>query len=505
MHIKAPHFLTLKILFSILLVLVFGQALKAQQVIKIIYFSNMPEVSASNGRPGLARVSAYINESRDKGDNQFVIHGGDSLSPAILSSLDRGAHMIDILNTVEPDVFSIAKREFAYGEDMLIQRAEEALFPFVSSNTADKRTGEPFESISQGEIFFVNGLSIGVIALTSPAVIKDYAIHRTVMLDAVDSARKQATILRNQGANIIILTTDFDVKGYAELFSEHVIDLVIEASFEGFVSEKVGDTYYVRSVEDGRNISDITLSLGQGTSDQEGDQIRITDVEIINPDLAQYAPDEAVKSAISLHLTPLEELLNTPIGTVKGEVSTSRNSLRSGENAFANMLADSLRQKVDADVALINGGSIRGDRDYPDGYSLTRRDMQAELPFRNTIALLEVSGQQIWDAIEYAIPCRIDYDGCFPQVSNIEARYSASENKLISLLIGDTPIDKGKLYTLATTDYLSGGGDGYVMLAAAKKLDIPERGQLTREVLSQYIIDSKIIEPQLQNRIIIEP
>jgi 2',3'-cyclic-nucleotide 2'-phosphodiesterase (5'-nucleotidase family) len=505
MHIKVSHLLTPKILFSILFVLVSSQVIKAQQEIKIIYFSNMPEVSESNGRPGLARVSAYINESRDKDDNQFVIHGGDSLSPAVLSSLDRGAHMIDILNTVEPDVFSIAKREFAYGEDMLIQRAEEALFPFVSSNIADKRTGEPFESISQGEIFFVSDLSIGVVALTSPAVIKDYAIHRTVMLDAVDSARKQADILRNQGADIIILTTDFDVKNYANLFSSHSIDLVIEAGFEGFFSEKVGDTYYVRLLEDGRNISDITLSLDQEVSDQGDDQIRITGVEIINPDLTQYAPDDAVESAISLHLAPLEELLNTPIGTIKGKVSTSRNSLRSGENAFANMLADSLRQKVNADVALINGGSIRGDRDYPDGYNLTRRDMQAELPFRNTIALLEVSGKQIWDAIEYAIPCRIDFDGCFPQVSNIEARYSVSENKLTSLLIGGVPIDISKLYTLATTDYLSGGGDGYAMLAAAKKLETPERGQLTREILSQYIIDSKIIEPRLQNRIIIEP
>jgi 2',3'-cyclic-nucleotide 2'-phosphodiesterase (5'-nucleotidase family) len=131
--------------------------------------------------------------------------------------------------------------------------------------------------------------------------------------------------------------------------------------------------------------------------------------------------------------------------------------------------------------------------------------MQAELPFRNTIALLEVTGQQIWDALEYGIPCRLDFDGCFPQVSNLVIKYSESQKALISVLIDGKTLEKDQTYKLATTDYLAGGGDGYQMLASAKKLEFPERGQLTREVLSRYIIDAKVISPRIENRIVIEP
>jgi 2',3'-cyclic-nucleotide 2'-phosphodiesterase (5'-nucleotidase family) len=201
----------------------------------------------------------------------------------------------------------------------------------------------------------------------------------------------------------------------------------------------------------------------------------------------------------------LKALLNTPIGVVGENLTTDRNQVRSLENAFANMLADSLRQRVGADAALVNGGSVRGDRSYKAGYKLTRRDMQTELPFRNTIALLEVSGQQIWDAIEYAIPCRNDFDGCFPQVSNLTIKYSMPQNRLISVNIAGEPLDKTKLYKLATTDYLAAGGDGYDMFVSARKLDILGEGQLTREILSQYIIDNGTVKPKIEDRIVIEP
>jgi 2',3'-cyclic-nucleotide 2'-phosphodiesterase (5'-nucleotidase family) len=311
---------------------------------------------------------------------------------------------------------------------------------------------------------------------------------------------QQAVSLKSEGADIVILTADFDVAMYDEMFSSGAFDLIIQASFEEFTSRKVDKAFYVRSVSDGRKILDITLSMGK-----DGDSYRIDGVETIKPDLSQYQPDPVVASAISLHLSPLKALLNTPIGVVGENLTTDRNQVRSLENAFANMLADSLRQRVGADAALVNGGSVRGDRSYKAGYKLTRRDMQTELPFRNTIALLEVSGQQIWDAIEYAIPCRNDFDGCFPQVSNLTIKYSMPQNRLISVNIAGEPLDKTKLYKLATTDYLAAGGDGYDMFVSARKLDILGEGQLTREILSQYIIDNGTVKPKIEDRIVIEP
>ena len=48
---------------------------------------------------------------------------------------------------------------------------------------------------------------------------------------------------------------------------------------------------------------------------------------------------------------------------------------------MGNVIADAMRADVGADVAITNGGGIRGNKVYPEGTTLTRRDIVAELPF----------------------------------------------------------------------------------------------------------------------------
>ncbi len=52
-----------------------------------------------------------------------------------------GSHIIDILNSLEPDVMGVTKREFSFYEDELSLRSYEAAFPLVASNVIDNRMG----------------------------------------------------------------------------------------------------------------------------------------------------------------------------------------------------------------------------------------------------------------------------------------------------------------------------------------------------------------------------
>src|SRR5437870_4377883 len=56
-------------------------------------------------RGGFARLAAVVKAERAKGGHVVLAHGGDTLSPSLMSGIDRGAHIITLTNMVPPDVF----------------------------------------------------------------------------------------------------------------------------------------------------------------------------------------------------------------------------------------------------------------------------------------------------------------------------------------------------------------------------------------------------------------
>ena len=70
-------------------------------------------------------------------------------------------------------------------------------------------------------------------------------------------------------------------------------------------------------------------------------------------------------------------------------LDTPHRALRTQETAIGNLFADAIRASTGADVAIVNGGGIRGNKQYPAGQKLTRRDVLIELPFGNVTVMVE--------------------------------------------------------------------------------------------------------------------
>ena len=68
--------------------------------------------AASRGSRAWSRRSARGNP------HVLVTHGGDSISPSLLSGFDQGAHMIDLLNTIGIDAMAVGNHEFDFGPDV---------------------------------------------------------------------------------------------------------------------------------------------------------------------------------------------------------------------------------------------------------------------------------------------------------------------------------------------------------------------------------------------------
>src|SRR5262245_49499003 len=70
-----------------------------------IYLASDQMMADGQRRGGFARLSAVVKAERAKGGHVVFAHGGDTLSPSLMSGLDRGAHIVALTNMMPPDIF----------------------------------------------------------------------------------------------------------------------------------------------------------------------------------------------------------------------------------------------------------------------------------------------------------------------------------------------------------------------------------------------------------------
>ena len=103
--------------------------------------------------------------------------------------------------------------------------------------------------------------------------------------------------------------------------------------------------------------------------------------------------------------------------------------------------------------------------------TITRRDVLAELPFGNRVVTLDITGAELKRALENGLTLLPNAAGRFPQVSGLTIEADAKRpagSRIVSIKVGDAPLDEGKIYRVATNDFLARGGDGYTAFRDAK-------------------------------------
>ena len=144
-------------------------------------------------------------------------------------------------------------------------------------------------------------------------------------------------------------------------------------------------------------------------------------------DSATVKPDPEIEAVVKGYEDKLSKELDVEIGMTETPLDSRRATVRGGEAAMGNLIADALKAAVGADVAITNGGGIRADKQYQAGQKLTRRDILSEMPFGNTTVLIEVTGEQIKAALENGVSQVRELGGRFPQVSGIVVEVDLKE------------------------------------------------------------------------------
>lgn len=105
---------------------------------------------------------------------------------------------------------------------------------------------------------------------------------------------------------------------------------------------------------------------------------------------------------------------------------------------------------VRPDIGLLNHGGIR--IDMPQGEVLMD-DLMSMFPFKNYLCMVTMKGSEVRALFERM--------GRRPQVLGGDGlKFIVKDGEVLELLVGGKPIDDGRLYTVATIDFLLTGGDG---------------------------------------------
>ncbi len=92
-------------------------------------------------RGGFARLAAVVKAERAKGGHVVFAHGGDTLSPSLMSGVDQGAHIIALTNAIKPDIFVPGNHELDFGKAVFRKRMAEAKFPVFAANMTEAADG----------------------------------------------------------------------------------------------------------------------------------------------------------------------------------------------------------------------------------------------------------------------------------------------------------------------------------------------------------------------------
>lgn len=473
--------------------------------VKILQVNDWDRFEERGGRGGFARFVALLKAENAAAEDVLVIHAGDAISPSLLSGFDKGAHIIDLLNRVPLDIFVMGNHEFDFGVDVARQRLSEARFPVLNANVKEP-DGRSFADLPESRIIEVRGFKFGFFGMTTPQTKEISSPGQLRFEDPLTTAAAQAKKLRAEGADIVVAVTHTGFDEDLALFRQGAADLILTGHDHDLRVMYNGKVAMVESASQADFVTAIDLSLDRV---KDGERTRVVWSPAFRTlDSAAYAPDPEAKSVTDALEARLARELDVSIGKTATPLDSRRASVRGQEAAIGNLIADALRVAVDADLAITNGGGIRGDRQYAAGHVLTRRDVLTELPFGNKTVKLALTGAQVLEALENGFSQMEQGAGRFPQVSGmrivVDPKRPAGQ-RVVEVRVGGAALDPGRTYSVATNDFMARGGDGYAVLARGRNLIDPAAALLMASQVIDYIAQRAEVAPTVEGRITILP
>ncbi len=424
---------------------------------------------------GLARRGRIIEKVEREGIPVLLVDTGDLLIGTPMSSWFRGEPDILSMNVLRYDAVAAGNHDFDYGLDHLRRLVQLADFPILCTNLRSESQPLPCR---RALVTRLGKLSIGVLGVVGhsnfPETFNRQVVKELKFIDPIEAVQSEVQRLQIEfNPDVFVLlthqNTDEDLRMLQVL---HGVDIMIGGHTEGFEGMYVPGVdkplpvqirpraLYVKTHRQGRTVGRLDIQF------EEGEIMRAEAMNI--PVSASTPMDRNVSQLLGKYRKRFSQEARHVLGHTSTRLQGERSMVRTQETNFGNLLADLMRERFDVDVAVINGGQIRGS--IPAG-AVTFGDVLSVLPFDSPLVTLDLLGKVLRQVLEHSVSRWPNHDGRFLQVSGLRATFNMKApvgSRLLQVSVGERKLEDNTWYSVVTDVFVANGGDGFKMFSLSK-------------------------------------
>uniref|UniRef100_K3WTG8 5'-Nucleotidase C-terminal domain-containing protein n=1 Tax=Globisporangium ultimum (strain ATCC 200006 / CBS 805.95 / DAOM BR144) TaxID=431595 RepID=K3WTG8_GLOUD len=468
-----------------------------------------------DGRGGIAEFATLLKSVKQRVASDpltriIVTLNGDFLWRSELNRRDKGAHMIELLNYLGVEYVVLGNHEFDFGEVTLSELLPYAKFTTFGSNIRLRSTGSLLDHVTDSVIIpLANGLHLGMFGVCTVTTATDSFPSKDVLFESeVDHAARCVRELKAQGADLVVALTHVRLP-VDKLLARQVsgIDLILGGHDHEPMTMFHGNTLIHKSGQDALWLGEIHVDVTRSHISKNKPSIAFSWTMHSN---RGYDLDPACVSILSSYAARVtQEEIRDGRRFVLGISTTlldgTRTTCRTQESNLGNFVTDAIRGTFDtADIAIINGGYIKGEKLHNAGLKITRKWISSVLEFPNASMLIRMRANDLRAAMLNMFSRYPDLNASFPQISGIYTVYDASQKKKSLRLYRDAnhadEIADNDELNVATSEFVINELPGFNRF----ELVLMAKGPVIPDIVADFVQkEEQIAYPLRENRIVI--
>ena len=471
-------------------------------VLTIVHVNDLDRLDGSGDRGGVARLATVVGEVRASASHVLVTHGGDAISPSLLSSFDRGAHMIDLFNQVGFDAMVLGNHEFDFTPAVTVERIAEAGFPILSSNAVEP-DGTLVDGVTENILVEVGPYKVGLFGLTTALTPMISSSDPVTFHPATEIATEQARKLRDAGADLVVALAHTGRDEDAALMRQGVVDLLLSGHDHDMKVEFGDGAAFVESGAQAEfvTIVEVAMDMAEGRG---GPRFAWEpSVRVVNT--ASVAPDPRLQASVDAYLggtgagARRRDRLHRGRARQPAERGPKPRERHRQPDHRRDAGGDRRRHRADQRRRHPRRQDLPAGHDpapprHPVGAALRQQDDPAGGDRRRPACGAGERGQRcrggrgpVSPRVRHGVPLR---------------RLQAARKPRRRSDGGRRPARASRTYRLATNDFLGRGGDGYDMFSGAPRLIDAAAGKLMAAQVIDAIAAAGEIAPRIEGRIV---
>ena len=429
----------------------------------------------------LPRLRTLVDHHRATApaDVTLVTLTGDFVAPSILSSLDFGKGMVECMRMVGVTHAIFGNHEDDIPLEALQSRIRELGATFLSTNVAF----EP--ALPKSQVLTVGRVRVGLVGVVmiDPGAYRRPPFGGFALTDPNDAARAEsARLVREEGCACVIPLTHQSLDDDRKLASEpHVamFPVIVGGHEHIVVLEQVAGTWIEKAAADAVHCAVIDL-VWPAAAPATGPDAPV--VTITFDDTDRYEENAELRAVVDRDMAAVRDLEDATLMRIAKGVVLSSVGTRARQTSLGTLFCSAVRDTLGADACVINGGGIRGGREYHRRF--TYGDLKAEVPFDNEVECVKLPGRVLADAVVVSRAAAPRETGSFLQVDD---GITVDEKNHV-LTVGGARFDPDRTYSVALVRNLLTGLDHIeplVAWASEHPDDVPGAGcgRETKQIL----------------------